>query len=300
MKTRFPVLASAAASIVFGGLVHAETAYFLMSGPIGIRSSPTFESYVVTVNDAALIAQARERLRSGTDAPHLVPHVKIAMGVDPVNLNYAEPERPVWSWHVTELLGWTTTFGGLRPDVVIPNMDGTPSNVPRLLAGDANTPPVDNMTLVNYPLVMELMPGGTATVANVSSRGWVGTGERVLIVGFIVQGNVPRNVVVRGIGPSLAAFGVAEPLSDPKITVFRGSEKIAENDNWEEGNFTGRFQIPEDPPPWYAWLFPSDPKEAAFQLSLPPGAYTVHVSGVDSPTGIALAEVFDLDALNPQ
>lgn len=270
-----------------------------MSGPIGIRSSPTFEAYVVTVSDAALIAQAREHLRGGGDALYLVPHVKIAMGVDPANLNYADPDHPVWSWHVTELIEWTT-FDGFQPTVVIPNMHGTPSSVPQLLAGDANNPPVDNMTLVNYPLVMELVPGSTATVANVSTRGWVGAGERVLIAGFIVQGNEPRNVVVRGIGPSLAAFGIAEPLSDPKIAVFRGSEKIAENDDWQDGNFSGRLQVPENPPPWWAWLFPSDPQEAAFQLSLPPGAYTVHVSGVDNTTGIALAEIYDLDALKPQ
>lgn len=299
MKTSLTSLVVAAASLCFVARAQSETAYFLMSGPVPAGSQPVFESYVVAVSDDALIQQARDYLRAGDRSVWLVPHVAIAMGVgpDPVNLNYAEPGHPAWSWHVPQLIEWTT-FDPSQPRTlaVDPRIDGSPSSVPQLLAAD---PPYQDMTLIRFPLVMELKTDDAASVVNVSTRGHVGTGEQVLIAGFIVQGGVPRNVLVRGIGPSLAQHGVNEPLADPKITIYRGSEKIAANDDWQDGNFTGRFQIPEEPLPWYTWLFPSDPEEAAFQLSLPPGAYTVHVSGADDATGIALAEVYDLDALKP-
>jgi hypothetical protein len=129
----------------------------------------------------------------------------------------------------------------------------------------------------------------------------VGEGERALIAGFVVQGGVPRNVLIRAIGPSLSAFGVVEALADPRLSVFRGTEKIAENDDWKNGNFASLL-APDGaqtaaPPPWYMWLYPMHSKESAVRLSLAPGAYTVQVNGTGG-TGIALVEVYDFDALH--
>lgn len=272
-----------------------------MSGPIEDQGLLRPESYVVAVSDATLIQQARDYLSAGGGVPYLVPRVSIASGSNATNLNYAEPGHPTWPWHATSLIEWTVFDPSVpRTAEYVLNIDGRPSAVPQMLAGDATDPAVTTMSLIHYPVVMELVPGTNTAVANVSTRGWVGTGERVLIAGFIVQGAEPRNVVVRGIGPSLTGFGIGEPLVDPKIEIYHGQAKIAENNDWQKGSFVRVGGIPENPQPWYSWLFPSDPKEAAFQLSLPPGAYTVHVSGVDNATGIALAEVYDLDALKPQ
>jgi len=71
--------------------------------------------------------------------------------------------------------------------------------------------------------------------ANISTRGRVGVGDEVLIGGFIVTGSVPKTVAVRGIGPSLGAFGVPDPLADPTLEL-RGSNGalIIQNDNWQE------------------------------------------------------------------
>jgi hypothetical protein len=211
------------------------------------------------------------------------------------NLNYADPDQPAWDWHVSELLEWTVFDPSLtRATIFIPNVEGAPSMVPQLLAGFGSDPPVDEMTLVDFPLVMELEPGAEGGATGISTRGWVDAGDRILIAGFIVYGKTPRNVVVRGIGPSLEAFGIVDTLADPGISIFRGSEKIAENDDWESGNLGL-----SEPPAWYNWLPPTNAKESALQLSLPPGTYTVHVRGVDGGSGIGLVEVYDLDALNP-
>ena len=71
-------------------------------------------------------------------------------------------------------------------------------------------------------------------LANLSTRAFVGSGDNVLIPGLVISGAAPRRVLVRAVGPGLAAFGVAGTLADPVLTVFRGSSAIATNDNWQE------------------------------------------------------------------
>ena len=101
------------------------------------------------------------------------------------------------------------------------------------------------------------------------------------------------------LGPTLASYGVSEVLADPGIEVFRGPERIGSNDDWEAGSFAPTHN-PEEPPPWYGWLFPNNAKEAALHLLLPPGVYSAHVRDVDGRPGVALLEVYDLDALRPE
>jgi len=126
-------------------------------------------------------------------------------------------------------------------------------------------------------------------LANLSTRGSVGTGDDVLISGFIVGDVASNTVVIRAIGPSLASVGVANALSDPMLTVYDSNGSvIASNDNWESD--PSATDILED------GLAPTDAAESATLLHLPAGAYTTIVSGVGGATGIGLAEFFDLQA----
>jgi hypothetical protein len=126
-------------------------------------------------------------------------------------------------------------------------------------------------------------------LANLSTRGSVGTGDDVLISGFIVGDVANDTIVIRAIGPSLASVGVANALSDPMLTVYDSNgSAIASNDNWE--NDPSATNIMED------GLAPTDAAESATLLHLPAGAYTTIVSGVGGGTGIGLAEFFDLGA----
>ena len=80
-------------------------------------------------------------------------------------------------------------------------------------------------------------PGLNSKLGNVSGRGFVGTGDNVLIGGFIVGDVGSGTVVVRALGPSLASFGVSQPLSDPILTIYDSNgSAIATNDNWQDGN----------------------------------------------------------------
>jgi hypothetical protein len=69
-------------------------------------------------------------------------------------------------------------------------------------------------------------------LVNISSRGEVTAGDGVLIGGFVVTGNSPKQLLIRGIGPSLGAFGVPGVLADPRLRVYRDGAVLAENDNW--------------------------------------------------------------------
>jgi hypothetical protein len=124
-------------------------------------------------------------------------------------------------------------------------------------------------------------------LANMSTRGFVNTGDNVLISGFIVGDVESATVVVRALGPSLGSFGVSQPLSDTTLTIFDShGSVIATNDNWQDGNNASDIQR--------NGLAPPNALESAVVLHLPAGAYTAIVSGANGATGNALAEVYEL------
>jgi hypothetical protein len=125
-------------------------------------------------------------------------------------------------------------------------------------------------------------------VLNLSTRASVSSGDNVLINGFIVTGTVPKTLVVRALGPSLAGFGVSGVLTDPVLSVYDSSGTlIATNDDWQTD--IGATYIVAN------GLAPTNPSESATLLpSLAPGAYTAVVTGKNSTQGIALAEVYDI------
>jgi hypothetical protein len=131
-------------------------------------------------------------------------------------------------------------------------------------------------------------------LVNISTRGEAGIGENVLIGGFIITGNSPKKVLVRGIGPGLAAFGLTGTLADPRLRVYRGSELVAENDNWSAvpAEATAAAQAARDTG---AFALATGSKDAALILTLMPGAYTGQVSSADgASTGTALVEIYEL------
>ena len=126
-----------------------------------------------------------------------------------------------------------------------------------------------------------------ALFQNLSARAHVFTGERILIAGFIIGGTENKTVLLRGVGPALAAFGVPTPLADPTLSLYdHTGALLAANDNWKD---TQKPQIQA------TGLAPSNDFEAAILISLSPGAYTAFLQGKAMTTGIGLAEVYDVD-----
>jgi hypothetical protein len=132
-------------------------------------------------------------------------------------------------------------------------------------------------------------------LGNISTRAFVQTGDNVLIGGFIVQGSGPKRVIIRAIGPELGQYGVPDPLQDPTLELHDGTGAlIGSNDNWQTtiiGGIITHDQVQEIQDSGYA---PGDQRESAIIGDLPAGNYTAIVRGVNSTTGVALVEVYDL------
>lgn len=122
-------------------------------------------------------------------------------------------------------------------------------------------------------------------LANISTRARVGTGDNVLIGGFVVRDN-PKRVLVRALGPSLAAFGVQGALSDPTIDLnAAGGGVVASNDNWRT---TQEADIQS------TGFAPTNNLDSALIATLPVGSYTPIVRGVGGAQGVAIVEVYEL------
>lgn len=144
--------------------------------------------------------------------------------------------------------------------------------------------------------------GGNGRLINLSARNFAGTGDNTLIAGFVISGNVPKRLLIRGVGPRLAtAFGVSGALMDPKVELFLseggGTSLFASNDNWADAGvgpvraaFTsaGAFDLPD-----------AASRDAALVVTAPAGAFTAQVSGVGNTTGEALIEIYELPTLSP-
>ncbi|MDO8539627.1 MAG: FG-GAP-like repeat-containing protein [Opitutaceae bacterium] len=134
--------------------------------------------------------------------------------------------------------------------------------------------------------------GNTPRLTNVSARTQVGTGGDVLIVGFVVSGNVPKKLLIRAVGPTLGVFGVGGTLVDPVLELrpLGSTNIVATNDDWR-----GTAALKTAFTSVGAFAFAVDAsKDAAIAIELPPGAYTATVTGKNNTTGVALIEVYDL------
>ena len=137
----------------------------------------------------------------------------------------------------------------------------------------------DTITIPPVPLSKAL---------NIATRVFVDVGERVSIAGFVVTGDVPKRVLIRGIGPSLAAHGVPSVLADPTLTLFdQAGGILVANDNWQDSQAAEIMAT---------GIPPQNALESAILATLTPGHYTAALAGRSQTTGNGLVEVYDLDS----
>jgi hypothetical protein len=131
-----------------------------------------------------------------------------------------------------------------------------------------------------------LETGATIQLSNISTRGFIGTGDAVMIAGFIVDGPPGSilKVIIRGLGPTLTQFGVPGALQDPTLALHDGNGNlIVSNDNWKDTQQTD-LQATN--------LALPDNRESAILATLAPGNYTAIESGKGNTTGVGLVEVY--------
>ena len=163
--------------------------------------------------------------------------------------------------------------------------------------------PAQGIAVGEVYLVTDSVNLRNGRLTNMSARSKTGTGQNQLILGFVTAGTRPTRLLIRGIGPSLAAFGVEGLLADPVLIVRNNKGEIlnpagafvandattSTNNDWSDA----RTVIDEG---YKVGAFPliSDSKDAAVVVTVPPGSYTATVAGVGGTTGVALAEVYIL------
>lgn len=145
----------------------------------------------------------------------------------------------------------------------------------------------DGSTGIAQAEIYDLDSFADVHLVNVSSRGAVLTGDNVLVSGFALEGDNPKFVLLRALGPELAARGVPDALPDPTLELRDANGGlIATNDNWKDSENAADIQA--------TGAAPIDDRESAILMSLPAGSYAAIVRSADGTIGIALAEVFRL------
>ena len=190
---------------------------------------------------------------------------------------------------------------------------GTPQQL--TAANLAPSHPLEPAILINLPpgaytAIVEGVAGGTGVsvvavyevdgptipLANIATRGKVGTGFDVMIGGFVISGTGPQRVAIVATGPSLGNFGITNHLPNPTLRLVRQSDGVVlgSNDDWQAGCPAGMACEPSSQLT-AANLAPSNPLEAGILITLNPGAYTAIVEGVGGGTGIAVIGVYKVN-----
>lgn len=159
----------------------------------------------------------------------------------------------------------------------------------------------------SFPVILQAIGSSTVTetlnltifpsesLGNISTRLQVGTGDNVLIGGFIINGVEPKQVIVRAIGPSLSQYGVSGALSDTTLELHdQSGSSIAVNDDWRKTQIGGLINADQRQAIIATGFAPKLDLESAILVTLPPGAYTAIVRGYAGSTGVGLVEIYDL------
>lgn len=204
------------------------------------------------------------------------------------------------------------TGGGLsyqwkRDGVALPGATGATFTIARAQASDSGryTVEITNSAgaVTSEPVTVSVQASvQVSRIVNLAIRSQAGTGAETLIVGVGIGGSGTQGskpLLLRGVGPTLGAFGVAGVLTDPQLSLYSGSTKVNENDNWggdsqvvAVAGQVGAFALPN-----------TTSRDAALYLpSLTSGSYSVQITGGTggggSPTGVVLAEVYDATPAN--
>jgi len=200
-------------------------------------------------------------------------------------------------WQTTQLGGVITSdqVAAIQNSGAVPLDPAEPAIIATLPAGGytAIVQGVGGTQGIATVEVYDLSPNNGATLANISTRGFIQTGDNVMIGGFIVVGQSSK-VLIRATGPSLIPFGINNALANPRIELHDANGALAGNDDWQTTQLGGIITSDQSAAIQNSGLAPGNPAESAIIATLAPGAYTAIAQGVNGGTGVGLVEVFAL------
>jgi hypothetical protein len=195
--------------------------------------------------------------------------------------------------------GGGLTYQWLFNDAPIAGATGSSYTIGSVAAGNAGryavrvTNSAGTITSPAATLTVTAAVPSTAYLSNLSIRSAAGSGAETLIVGVSIGGantSGAKNLLIRGIGPTLAGFGVGGALTDPRLDLYAGQAVLAGNDNWDAAATPVATQSAVG-----AFALTAGSRDAALvRNGLASGSYTVQLTGVGGATGVALAELYDL------
>lgn len=178
----------------------------------------------------------------------------------------------------------TSIPGATNATLTIPVVTEADAGFYELLVGNA----VDTAMSARAIITVLPNPNEIGRLTNLAVRAFAGAGDRILIVGFTLAGPGSKPVLIRGIGPGLAAFGLSGALADPRLGVFVGANEMASNDNWttDDGRALGAFALT------------AGSGDAVVAQNLTAQNFTAQVSGIGGGVGESLVELYDGNPAN--
>ncbi|MFL6589222.1 MAG: beta strand repeat-containing protein [Chthoniobacterales bacterium] len=246
------------------GTMYSDVIVKTAVGNIQMSFSPGFSPGKITING------------NYTQSPDATLDIEVA-GLGTAGVDY----------DLLEVTGTATLGGNLHVRAINGFTPGPNDTIVPLTAASISGTFNTTNAQVNYgssALTVAALPNAVAQLLNISTRLEVRTGADVLIGGFIVSGKDQKNVLVRGLGPSLPVIG---PLADPTLELHDSSKNLFTNDNWKD---TQQSAIEATTIP------PSNELESAIVATLPASnaGYTAILADKNGATGIGLVEVYDL------
>jgi hypothetical protein len=253
--------------------------------PINITASngtlpDAMQAFAITVQDAppVLEAPAITNAASTSFTVGTAGNFTITTTGSPTPTLTLDGAQPAWLSFVDNTDGTATISG-------TPDAGSDLSYTFTITARNGVFPPATQ----DFTLRITPVPAG-AQLVNVSTRLVIQTGGKVGIGGFIITGTAPKKVLIRGIGPTLTTFGVANALQDPMLELHDSTGAVlTSNDDWK---------VPQQADVEATGLAPPDDRESAILLNLQPGSYTAIESGKNGTSGVGLIEVYDVDVLS--
>jgi alpha-L-arabinofuranosidase len=227
-------------------------------------------------------------VRGAVTNPQLELHTRVS-GVDVIAAS-----NDNWSgnggWEaVFQRLGAVPLVNGSLDAALVLDLDRKP------YTAHVNVPAGNGVALAEVYDASDTITASTPRLVNIAGRAQVNTGDDVLIAGFVISGQGPKTVLIRGVGPLLSTLGVAGALASPKLELHQRINDqdtvIASNSGWGGNPDLSSVFVQVGATPWVN----AASKDAALLVTLQPGVYTAVVSGEGATTGVALVEVYEVD-----